>query len=133
MNVILRKATIADTRFVFNVRNQDSVRSVSWNSAPIVWEKHKEWFSKNYSYYWIIEKNCGFVRLKDSEVSIALLDKYHNMGIGAKVLKDERWGNDVRAEVKLDNLQSLYCFLNAGFKPTGLILKRTTKYPKIKS
>lgn len=124
MNIVLRKANIEDARFIFNVRNQDSVRKVSWDSEPLVWEKHKEWFSKNYSFYWIIETDKGFVRLKDGEVSIALLDKYQNMGIGTEVLKNKCLGDGIHAEVKLDNLQSLYCFLNAGFKPTGLILKK---------
>lgn len=121
-NVVLRKATIDDAELVFNVRNQFSARNASWNNTPLVWKDHKEWFKKNYSFYWIIEKNRGFVRLKDGEISIALFDKYQNMGIGTKVLKDKRWSNDIRAEVKLDNLQSLYCFLNAGFRPVGFIL-----------
>jgi len=127
MNIVLRKANVEDARFVFDVCNQESVRKVSWDNEPLIWKKHKEWFNKNYSYYWIIEKDQGFVRLKDGEVSIALLDRYQNRGIGTKVLKNKCLGDGIHAEVKLDNLQSLYCFLNAGFKPTGLILKRRGK------
>jgi RimJ/RimL family protein N-acetyltransferase len=124
MKIDLRKATKQDARFIFNVRNQYSVRKQSWNTITLVWEKHKKWFNENFTNYWIIGKNLGFIRLNNGHISIALLDKHQGKGIGTKVLKKKIFEKSITAEIKLDNLQSLFCFLKAGYKPIGLILKK---------
>lgn len=122
-NIIIRHATKKDVKLIFDIRNEKTVKEMSWNQEPLIWNKHKEWFNENHIYYWIINDNQGFIRIKDKEVSIAFKKQYRNMGIGAEALRQQCTGKHLKAEIKLDNLQSLYCFLNAGFKPVGLLLE----------
>ena len=44
--MILRKATMDDCDFVYNLRNEPYVRNASWNTETIEYSKHKEWFKK---------------------------------------------------------------------------------------
>ena len=46
MNLTLRKANKSDSRFLFELRNEEEVRCVSRNTAPIAFSDHKKWFEK---------------------------------------------------------------------------------------
>lgn len=123
--MILRKATRDDCDFIYNLRNKPYVRSASWNTEKLDYSKHKEWFKNNYKYYYIIEDRKGFVRVKDGEISIAVVKEEQNTGLGTAALKEvTKIHPNLKAEVKIDNVQSLNFFINAGFKPVGFILKK---------
>lgn len=123
--MILRKATMDDCDFIYNLRNEPYVRNASWNTKTIDYSKHKEWFKNNYKYYYIIGDRKGFVRIKDDEVSIAVVKGEQNTGLGTAALDEiAKMHPNLKAEVKLDNIQSLNFFINAGFKPTGFILEK---------
>ena len=123
--MILRKATMEDCKFIYNLRNQLYVRNASWDTEIIDYSEHENWFKNNFKYYYIINDNKGFIRVKDGEVSIAILEEQQNKGLGTSALKEiTNLYPNLKAEVKLDNLKSLYFFINAGFKPIGLILQK---------
>lgn len=126
MNVI-RKAKISDSKDVFNLRNKDYVRKVSWNPDSITWKEHIEFWKNNYQFYWIIQ-SCsdggfiGFVRVKNDEVSIAVLKEFWNKRYGYFALQEiMKHCPNMRCEVKLDNIHSLYFFVKCGFVPKGLL------------
>jgi len=123
--MILRKATMDDCDFIFNLRNEPYVRNASWNTEKIDYQKHKGWFKNNYKYYHIIGDSKGFVRIKDNEVSIAVVKEEQNTGLGTAALNEiAKIHPNLKAEVKISNIQSLNFFINAGFKPVGYILKK---------
>ena len=81
---------------------------------------------KNYEYYYIIGDRKGFVRIKDDEVSIAIVKNEQNAGLGTAALNEvAKIHPNLKAQVKLNNIQSLNFFINAGFKPAGFILEKT--------
>jgi RimJ/RimL family protein N-acetyltransferase len=126
--MILRKATMEDCDFIFNLRNEPYVRKASWNTEKIEYSKHKEWFKNNYKFYYIIGDRKGFVRIKDKEVSIAVVKEEQNTGLGTAALNEiAKIYPYLKAEVKLDNEQSINFFKNAGFKPVGYILEKISK------
>jgi len=46
MNIKYRKATIEDSSFLLAMRNQESVRANSKNSAEIALDSHVSWFKQ---------------------------------------------------------------------------------------
>jgi len=125
---VIRKASVDDAGFIFDLRNTDYVRKVSWNTNPIDWDEHKKFWKDNYQFYWIIQSlsdnnPIGFIRVKNNEVSIALLEEYWNQSYGYFAMQEIRKKfPNLRAEVKLNNEHSLYFFVKCGFVPTGFIL-----------
>ena len=119
----IRKATVDDVDTVFHIRNHLVVRQASWNTEPLVYDKHVAWFSKNFGFYWMIYDDKGFVRIKDGEVSIAVDPRFHNMDIGSEALRSICACEDVCASIRFDNPGSIRCFIKAGFITVGLIMK----------
>jgi len=126
-DLALKQAGYAqDADFVLRVRNQKDVRMNSWNQNIIPKARHWRWFKDHYYEYQIIiykDKEVGFVRVSDGDVSIALLPGYRNRGIGTSVLK-LLGGGDLFASVRFSNKSSLCCFQNAGFCNVGYMLRR---------
>lgn len=123
INVALKKAIIYDAASVFEIRNDPGVRNSSWNTDKLGFGDHVEWFKNNYHYYWMIEDDKGFIRIKDGEVSIAIKEEFRNRGIGSNALTQLCNNMDLMATIRFDNPNSIRCFVRAGFVPVGLVLK----------
>ena len=131
-NILLRKATESDKKFVFNLSNESLVRSNSFDSSKIDWEQHKLWFSKqlidrNVLLY-IVEYNgisIGQVRfnlkVEFAVIGISIIKNYRGKGLSTKILSnalDEYFKENDRpiyAYIKKTNLPSVKTFRNVGF------------------
>ena len=131
-DILLRKATESDMKFVFNLSNESLVRSNSFDSTKIDLDQHKLWFSKqlfdsNVLLY-IVEYNdlsIGQVRfnIKDgySIIGISIIKNYRGKGLSTKILEnalDEYFKENehpIYAYIKKANLPSVKTFTNVGF------------------
>ncbi len=137
MNLQLRKATVADSRFLFELRNDASVREVSFSTEPIPFESHEKWLAKKLadttSTIFIAETKGGvplaqirfdLVDEKTAEVSIAVAKEYRGKGYGSHVLSSasRRFFEEhpslafIRARIKTSNGSSLRSFEKSGYK-----------------
>jgi RimJ/RimL family protein N-acetyltransferase len=130
---ILRKAKIDDGTFVLSLRNKSYVQLSSWNTRFIDIKAHLNFWINNYKDYWIIQternhKPIGFVKIKDSEVGIAIDKRFWNQGYGKCALNELMKKNKkLKATIKFDNVHSLCFFIKCGFMPKGYILEKEEK------
>ena len=122
-NLKTRDAVFDDAKIVYKWRFSTNVVSNSWSKDVPSFVNHQRFFKNHLSCYSIIvldNKDIGFIRDMDGDISIVIDECYRNNGIGSYLLKQYVG----RAEVKLDNVRSFYAFLNAGFKPVGWVMKK---------
>ena len=134
----LRKAAPEDLEFLFNLRNEESVRAVSFNSAPIDLDTHRRWFEKKLassgSVIFIAEIGSlpiAQVRFDAdgprAEVGIAVVKSFRGKGHGTEILKQasSRFLKEfqkiktVNAFINLGNDISLRSFSKAGYRHIG--------------
>jgi UDP-2,4-diacetamido-2,4,6-trideoxy-beta-L-altropyranose hydrolase len=110
--ISIKRADLDDSENIFKWRNNNKIRDVSINSAPISWEEHQRWFDgvltdKNREL--VIgateNKTVGVVRFDIendvAEVSIYLVPEGRFAGQGRNLLMNaERWLNINRPEIK---------------------------------
>jgi UDP-2,4-diacetamido-2,4,6-trideoxy-beta-L-altropyranose hydrolase len=111
-HIKMRQAVEADSKNIFEWRNNPKIRKASKNSDPISWEGHRRWFDAvltDKSFELIIgsleEKVVGVVRfdIKDdaSEVSIYLVPDGGFSGYGSSLLLSaEQWLKKNRPEIR---------------------------------
>ncbi|MDO8620286.1 MAG: GNAT family N-acetyltransferase, partial [bacterium] len=137
MNLQLRKATVADSRFLFELRNDASVREVSFSTTPIPFEAHEKWLAKKLAdtsaSLFIAETIEGepvaqvrfdATETNSAEVSIAVEKTHRGKGYGSlalsrasrRFLAEHPALTRIRARIKADNLASLHSFKKAGYK-----------------
>jgi sugar phosphate isomerase/epimerase/L-amino acid N-acyltransferase YncA len=139
-NFDILKASESDLTDVFNLSNDEQVRTNSFNSNKIKIEEHKSWFNKK-----INDPACLFflmrnkqkneliaqIRFDENEikneytVNISIDPKYRGKGYASKFLKitscnlPEQFGvKKIIANIKPANKASLYSFQNSGYKIT---------------
>jgi spore coat polysaccharide biosynthesis predicted glycosyltransferase SpsG/RimJ/RimL family protein N-acetyltransferase len=131
----LTPATLNHSDFLYELRNDSTVRFQSKNSTTITREDHDKWLSdkilKKTTKIYIIkinETNVGQVRvdLKDSVgiVSVALIEKYRGYGLAKVSLKKlisivretSMPISFLHAEIKAGNVNSIGLFTSLGFK-----------------
>ena len=92
----IKKSTIDDCNFFYNIRNDSKNRKSSFNSKKIKLKDHILWFKKNYNknfFYtcFYSNKRVGYIRgEKKSEtiiISIAFLKKFQNKNIATTCFK----------------------------------------------
>lgn len=135
MDIKLRRANLGDLEFLFNLRNEEAVRLVSFNSDPIDLETHQKWFEKklgsNESVLFIAEAGSRpiaqirFDWLGDNaaEANIAVTGEFRGRGYGSDILRKasmrflEEFPNCARiyAYVKPENAASVRSFAKAGY------------------
>jgi UDP-2,4-diacetamido-2,4,6-trideoxy-beta-L-altropyranose hydrolase len=110
--ISIKRADLDDSENIFKWRNNNKIRDVSINSAPISWEEHQKWFDgvlKDKNRELLIgvteTKTVGVVRfdIKNdvAEVSIYLVPEGGVAGQGGNLLMSaERWLNINRPEIK---------------------------------
>ena len=135
----IRKARKEDSGFLHALRNQDSVRGVSFSTAPIPIRTHLKWFAKQLmdkkSRIYIAEisgEPMAQVRfeidsLQEAEVHIAVSESFQGKGYGSEILRqasrrfleDFREAEFIRAFIKPDNQASLRSFKKASYLLQG--------------
>jgi len=135
----LRHACEKDCKLLWEWANDASVRSFSFNSAPIPWEEHVKWFNKK-----LYDPNCfifiaesvndapiGQVRFdingEQAEISLSVDKRWRGLGYGALLIKcgaEEMFRSttikSIHAFIKPDNIGSIRSFEKARFKYVGL-------------
>lgn len=129
MNFLLKNAKKIDMDFLYNLRNNISVKKYSIrNQKKITKSEHKEWFKKIYNKSLILivylnKIKIGAVRYDKNDinhqVSIALKPNFHNKGYGGKVLEQSekfiKKNTILIAKIKKSNIKSLKIFLKNGY------------------
>lgn len=133
--ITLRLATAGDSAAVMAWRNDDAIRAVSRNTAPITAENHQRWFDAVLNDaqrilligYHADGNAAGVVRFDvhddGAEVSIYLVPGMQRRGLGAELLASaEQWLRTARSDIKIiraevlgDNQPSHRLFLAASY------------------
>jgi UDP-2,4-diacetamido-2,4,6-trideoxy-beta-L-altropyranose hydrolase len=131
----MRKATLADSRKVFDIRNKPEIRSVSTKPDPLNFDEHNRWFSASLENpsrdLFVLERDgeiYGVLRYdiegSEAEVSIYLDPRYWRQGLGKAMLeygenhinKTRLGTNELKAIILKENANSLGLFKKAGFE-----------------
>lgn len=153
--ITFRPATQKDSKFLFELRNDPSVRKKSATTHEIKWEEHDAWLTKSLKmpdrHLFIIklgEKEIGQIRFdketdsNTAEVSIALYSEHRGKGIGSQVLKEgcnfafTKFKYDtLSARIKKENTASIKAFEKNGFtekeqKEDSIITELKNPYAK---
>lgn len=134
-DVVLRPVTPDDSRQLWEWRNDQTVREVSFSSDPVPWENHCRWFSSR-----VDSAECrimiaetasrvpvGQVRLDVSSqratISISIAAEYRSAGFGRPMIRKATqfafWQlgvSGVDAFIKPENAASLKVFQHCGFR-----------------
>lgn len=138
----LRKAIESDTDFLFGLRNEEGVRTLSWDTDPIPYETHRAWISRSLAnprrILLIAEVNgipVGQARYDiddigaSAEVSIAFLSEHRGKGFGSEALRrsaeiiffNHPSIKTLCAHIKPENARSADFFAKAGYQKTEKI------------
>jgi len=144
----LRRADEADSKLIWNWRNDPVSRSNFRDQNLISWAAHKEWFrsalddlNRILFFGEIDGVSIGIVRFEpvgelEYEVSINLAPERRGMGLGRRLLaaacveiERERGGVSFRAAVRRDNIASQRIFQQCGFSeaPAGEVFVAYTR------
>ena len=136
-DLLISEAKEIDAKFLWELRNEHSIRLMSKNTELVDWETHKEWFLKalnndDLNIYVAFFKNepVAMVRFdlsknfkKTFEISIAVKTKFQGIGIAKKMLQESMklLAEEVKRDfqiisiVKKINSRSIRFFENYGF------------------
>jgi len=131
----MRQATELDSQQLFEWRNHSTIRAVSRNNSPILWQDHQKWLGavladqdRELLIGISADQPVGVVRFdKDgdhAEISIYLVPECGFEGQGRKLLSSaERWLKanqphikSIRASVLNENIVSKNLFLGANYR-----------------
>ena len=137
-NITLRAATQNDCRSLWHWRNDQTTREASFDTAPIPYKDHKDWFFRKFNapdmcIFIIIDQNnheVGYIRFNiasdQAEISVSVDRSERGRGIGAAAIRlgSERIlalgrVNRVLAHIKRDNRGSVKTFQRAGYEQIG--------------
>jgi RimJ/RimL family protein N-acetyltransferase len=130
-----RKFTKDDITSIYNLSNEDEVRSFSINKSNISWETHQNWFNEklksNYAFYLITltfkQELIGQIKfdIKNEmpEISISISKNFRGKGMSTHILQNacklffavypEK--SEITAHIKEDNIKSIRSFEKTGF------------------
>jgi RimJ/RimL family protein N-acetyltransferase len=141
--VTTRPATAADSRRLFDWRNDPLTRAMSRGPDPVAWEVHEIWFAEALAdpdrdiLIGLAEgAEIGMVRFdldaewsdetgREAEISINLAPSARGRGLAAPLLAaairafNHNRRCEIRAEIRADNLPSRRAFEAAGFRLAG--------------
>jgi GNAT superfamily N-acetyltransferase len=113
--------------FIHSLRNDKQIKSgfISQEDIPI--ESHYEYMEKFGEDYYICldeEDPVGFVGVVNGDIRFAVDKKMQNKGIGNFMISyiKKQYPN-ASAKVKIENIKSLKCFENNGYKIKYYILE----------
>ncbi|MCX7001474.1 MAG: GNAT family N-acetyltransferase [Candidatus Sumerlaeota bacterium] len=138
LEIALRPAEPEDARLLFNWRNDDLTRQVSFHSEKISWEEHIVWYNNSLSstsrQIFIGEvlpdqSPCGQVRFdllspEEAEISIVIAPEWRGKGLGKKIISAgvEKFHVEnpavltIIANIKPENAASKKVFQHCGFE-----------------
>lgn len=146
----LRKATLNDTKSIFDLSNDIIVREQSINKKFIEWEHHLTWMEeklKNQNYYFLLafDKTGDFIgqlrfeiHRRDAVVSISLVKKFRGKGFSKKILAEgcTKLYNEFKnidriiAYIRSGNTSSIKSFESVNFSFCGEEIVNDDKYLK---
>ena len=137
----LRPATLDDSQMLFQLRNDPTVRSGSFNPSSVTPHEHRQWLSQSLTapnrVLWIAHDRHGqrlgklqidvSENLQSATISIAIDAPFRGKGIGTTLIEKTAaqvlsgsgpWASveQLIAEIKPTNTASAHAFENAGFK-----------------
>ena len=128
MKISIKRSTLKDCLFFYNLRNNSNMRKISFNHNKINIKKHIEWYAANYKnnffYTCYVDKiKSGYIRGEFKEdtmlISIAFLKKLHGKNIATESLKlfEKKIPKDIIliAKIKNDNSNSINFFIKNNF------------------
>lgn len=149
-NVILAVASVADIRFLFDLRNDPGVRAVSFNNNPIQWDEHKRWLLKTLgnanSCLFVVKVNrrrVGQVRVDlhagSCEISVSIASASRRKGyavisvdkVSRHIFKKYPKINKIFAYIKLENIASIKTFEKARFREQSIVKHKGSKALKM--
>ena len=135
----VKKATIKDIKFLFNLYNSSIIEGVSNTKKKIKFNSHKKWFYKNVNSKLIKifilfygKLKIGYIRIKIFKwnsciISIYIKKTHRNKNLGSlylnkisKIIENKEGINKIYAEVLKKNISSQSFFLRNEFKLTKL-------------
>lgn len=141
----IKKATIKDIKFLFNLYNSSIIEGVSNTKKKIKFNSHKIWFYKNINsklnkifilFYGKLK--IGYIRIeilkwKSCIISIYIKKIHRNKSLGSlylnkiyKIIQNKEKINKIYAEVLKKNKSSQSFFLRNDFKLTKLKKKNVS-------
>ncbi|HCI03564.1 MAG: GNAT family N-acetyltransferase [Candidatus Peribacteraceae bacterium] len=133
----LRNASQNDSRLLWEWANDPIVRASAFNTEPIPWEDHENWFDKKLKdpncFIYIAELSnepIGQIRFncdgQSANIDIHLAPEARGKGLGTNLLTSgiekifaESEINEIHSSVKVENAPSSKMFLKAGFSDLG--------------
>jgi RimJ/RimL family protein N-acetyltransferase len=133
----LRRATLEDSRFFWEVNNEPSVRAQSIATQPIPWEAHEAWFARKVAdpdaMFFVAHVDgvpAAVARFQmdggSATIGVALAPSLRGKGLGARVIAEAtaellhaRPGASVVAWIRPQNTASLGAFGRAGYVRVG--------------
>ena len=121
-NIEYREATLADCRFVYELRTlKDDITKYEMTVAT--YNAHKNFWKKYFDSYKIISFEntvIGYFGMVEEDFRIAIIQSYRGMGIGSKVIEDNKsLLRDKLIKIAYHNKQSIRVFEKNGFCKTG--------------
>ncbi len=128
--MVLRRAKVTDSKLFFILKNQSYKEYHSDNKKKLTFEKHKNWFLRNYkkknNFFFVIifkTKDAGYLRVQKKKkfykVSICIKRQFRRLNIAYKSLinlsKNIKKKIILKAKVNLKNTYSISLFIKAGF------------------
>ena len=132
LSIDLRKATINDSKLIFDWSNDDLVRQNSFNSEKLIFENHKKWFTEKlqesnqlFLIAIVDNKEAGLIRFnieeKNAVIGIVISNRFRGKQLASRLLiassKEYFKTNTlpIFAYIKKENSASIKAFQNAGY------------------
>ena len=132
-NISFKKASEKDLITVFDWSNDNLVRKNSFNSAPILFQDHEQWYSKKIkdksTLFFIVlinQESAGLIRFeigaKKTTIGILVDKKFRGQKMASAILIKSaelyfaNYKLPIFAYIKKDNLASVKSFQRAGYK-----------------
>ncbi|WEK53886.1 MAG: GNAT family N-acetyltransferase [Candidatus Cohnella colombiensis] len=129
---MLRQATLSDSRTIWEWRNDETTRQMSFDANLVPWETHELWFERSLQnpnrklYIFQNEStSVGLIRLDidndQAEVSINLSPNLRGKGYGTRAIVEmlsvakDLGIKEIIAKIKPENIASIQSFSSAGF------------------
>jgi spore coat polysaccharide biosynthesis protein SpsF len=132
MKIKIKKASINDGSFFYELRNEKSARKNSFNTKNIKYNDHLKWYKKKIKKKIAIflvalsnnSEKIGTVRYETNkiftDISINISKKFRNLGFGSKIIKESEKFLKKKAiiisRIKSNNKSSIKIFKRNNYK-----------------
>jgi RimJ/RimL family protein N-acetyltransferase len=150
-HITFRPARKEDCRLVWKWANDPEIRSASFSTGPISWERHVRWFveklnDSEHVFFVLLrfdDEPVGQVRYaiigREAVISMSVAQKFrgHGYGIqGIRMTVEELFRHRdidvVRANIKPDNFKSVKTFTRAGFLEDNSTIEGSSRKQSLK-